>query len=132
MVELSHDVEIGDDLATVLRRIVASHDEGEAVDLGVVVSAADGLSAAAATFDVNCYRRTMLRRIWFEHYQFKSRTTAARLIAASWKQWKKKDPAPDGSQADYFDRMDQRGIGPKCARTVNNDLDTGEDKHRRR
>jgi len=131
MAQPFRDIEIEGDLVAALRRIVAAHDEGEDVDASVVISAADGLSAAAATFDVNCYRRTTLRRIWAEHYPDKSRTAAARLIAASWRQWKKEMPAPPGSQADYFNRMYQKGISPKCMSTVHNDLDFSLDGGRR-
>lgn len=117
------EVEIGNDLVDALRRIVSAHDAGEPIDVSVAISAAYGLSAAAATFDVNCFRRTTLRCIWNDHYPGKTRTAAARLIAASWGQWKKEAPVPPGSQAEYFKEMDQRGISPKCARTVYNDLD---------
>lgn len=127
MADPSSDVEIGDDLIAALRRIVAAHDAGEAIDGSVVISVAYGLSAAAATFDVNCFRRITLRCIQNEHYPSKTRTAAARLIAASWGQWKKETPAPPGSQAYFFKEMDQRGIGPKCARTVYSDLDSSLD-----
>jgi hypothetical protein len=78
--------------------------------------------------DPDAIKRTVLRRLWHEHFGGMKRTPAAAAIANGWaafvpSQW---EPPPNTPQA-FYARLWAAGVRPVCARTIVDLLDPALD-----
>jgi hypothetical protein len=63
-------------------------------------------------------RRLVLQRLWRTHLSGLSQTSAARVLAAEWAEWRPGDGEAPGSIADGFDRLHRAGIRRRSIRTI--------------
>lgn len=69
-------------------------------------------------------RRTVMRRLRFEHYRDMSQSAAAQMIATAWAASRPSDEEHvPGSKEELFERLHREGIQPCSSRTIISDLD---------
>ena len=88
----------------------------------------DWLRAAAEALrapDPAQLRRILLHRIWRQHWPGMAKTTAARLMAQEWSDWRRrgKPEGLPGSVAASFAGLDRAGVRPIAERQIGEDLD---------
>lgn len=91
----------------------------------LLASMADPLTSAEALR----LRREALRTVWRVGFLYATRTAAARLIAAAWRAYRLGQPCRP-EIAVHFAAMERAGVAPLHWRTIAEDLDVRNDRHR--